>query len=256
LPSPRWTPLRALASVVLVLLVLAGQAPSWLDAGSRVEVGSTAPTPRAAASDLKPKIDWKRIPYGAKRRRQMAGYSKRHYGHRTWHLNDPNVIVEHYTDGNSFSSAWYTFAQNTKHDGEYPGVCAHFIIDTDGTIYQLVDTSIRCRHTIGLNWTAIGIEHVGTSDRQILRNRRMMNASLQLTLWLMAKYGIQVRNVIGHSESLRSPYHKELYPSWRCLTHSDWSHRHMRIYRRRLKRLARANGVPVGPKPAWGHSNC
>ena len=51
---------------------------------------------------------------------------------------------------------------------ELPGTCAHFVIDTDGTIYQLVSTSIMCRHTVGLNYTAIGIEHVGTSDAQIL----------------------------------------------------------------------------------------
>ena len=37
------------------------------------------------------------------------------------------------------------------------------MIDTDGTIYQLVRTDTICRHTVGLNWTAIGIEHVGTS---------------------------------------------------------------------------------------------
>ena len=47
---------------------------------------------------------------------------------------------------------------------ELPGVCSHFVIDRDGTIYRLVPTSIMCRHTVGLNWTAIGIEHVGQSD--------------------------------------------------------------------------------------------
>jgi beta-N-acetylhexosaminidase len=41
-----------------------------------------------------------------------------------------------------------------------------------------------CRHTVGLNWTAFGIAHVGTSDRQILGNRAQLSASLSLTLWL------------------------------------------------------------------------
>ena len=58
------------------------------------------------------------------------------------------------------------------HLGELPGVCAHFVIDTDGTIYQLVNLRVRCRHAIGMNWTAIGIEHVGTSDGQMLSSRR------------------------------------------------------------------------------------
>jgi N-acetylmuramoyl-L-alanine amidase len=51
-----------------------------------------------------------------------------------------------------------------------------------GTIYQLVRLPLSCRHTVGLNWTAIGIEHVGTSDREILSNQRQLRASLELTL--------------------------------------------------------------------------
>ena len=46
------------------------------------------------------------------------------------------------------------------------------MIDTDGTIYQLVPLTIMCRHTVGLNDTAIGIEHVGRSDGEVLGNAR------------------------------------------------------------------------------------
>ena len=80
----------------------------------------------------------------------------------------------------------------------------------DGTIYQLVPLTTACRHTVGLNSTAIGIEHVGTSDGAILSNPRQLNASLAPHAWLMSTYGIRLRNVIGHSESLTSPFHKEL----------------------------------------------
>ena len=48
------------------------------------------------------------------------------------------------------------------------------MIDKDGTIYQLVPITIMCRHTVGLNYTAIGIEHVGTSDQEILGNPRQL----------------------------------------------------------------------------------
>jgi N-acetylmuramoyl-L-alanine amidase len=218
-----------------------------------------AAAPDAAAltpSELKPPITWKRIPFGAARERQTAAYSKRHYGKRTWRLTDPQVIVEHYTDGTSFESAWNYFAANERHMGEMPGVCAHFIVDVDGTIYQLVNLAKRCRHAIGMNWTAIGIEMVGTSDRQILHRRPQIRAALRLTLWLVAREGIEVRNVIGHAETLESPYHHELYPSWRCLTHSDWLHADMQRFRRRLRRLARHAGVPIGPKPEWVDSGC
>ena len=126
-----------------------------------------------------------------------------------------------------------------------PGTCAHFVIDRDGTIYQLVPLSTICRHTVGLNWTAIGIEHVGTSDASILGNPRQLRASLKLTLWLMGRYRISLPNVIGHAESLTSRYHRERYAPWRCQTHGDWQHADMVTYRTALARLARAQHVAV-----------
>ena len=233
----------AVALACLLSIVASDVATTRAVASTRTEVGTIA----------RPDIVWRPIPFGPRRRHQMAAYSWRHYGRRTYRLTDPEVIVEHYTDGTSFQSAWNTFASNDTHLGEKPGTCAHFIIDTDGTIYQLVRLKIRCRHVIGLNQTSIGIEDVGTNARRILRNDAMMRASLRLTLWLMQRFGINVGNVIGHAESLMSPYHRELYPSWRCMTHSDWLHRHMKVYRRRLRDLALAEGVPGGAGPVWAH---
>ena len=205
---------------------------------------------------LRPPEVWKPIPFGAKRRSQMAAYSERHYGRRMWQLRTPKVIVEHYTDGLSWSSAWNAFAANTRHNGELPGVCAHFIIDRNGTIYHLVPLDTRCRHAVGMNWTAIGIEHVGTSDQMVLRDRRQMRSSIRLTLWLMQHFDINIGNVIGHAETLQSPYHHELYPSWRCLVHADFPHWAMHRYRRRVRHLANRRGIPVGKGPVWVDSGC
>ena len=203
----------------------------------------------ATAAPPKPPIVWKPIPFGAQRKAETAAYAKRHYGTSTWRLVDPKVIVEHYTASESFSSAYSTFAADTPDAElhELPGVCAHFVIDKDGTIYQLVPLTVVCRHTVGLNYTAIGVEHVGTSDAEILHDPRQLNASLRLTAWLMGRYAIELRNVIGHNESLTSPYHKELYAPWRCQTHGDWNRADMDVYRRRLTSLLRRYDVPVGP---------
>lgn len=218
-------------------------------------VAATAPrAPDIAA--LRPHIVWKPIPYGARRRRQMGAYSKRHYGVWKWKLTGPVAIVEHYTTGTTWQGAWNTFAANSKHLGEYPGTCAHFVIDTDGTIFQLVPLWIRCRHTIGLNQLAIGIEHVGRSDAEVIGNARQMNASLKLTLWLVAKFGIQTRNVIGHGESLQSPLRYERYAAWKCMTHTDMSRPAMQTYRGWLRDRERAAGVPVGPAPEWVDIGC
>lgn len=209
------------------------------------------------ASVPRPHTVWKPIAFTAKRRAEMAAYSKRHYGTAEWRLIHPHVIVEHYT-ASSFGSAYATFASDSPDSElhELPGTCAHFIIDSDGTIYQLVNLTTRCRHTVGLNWTAVGIEHVGYTDSDILRNPRQLAASLKLTLWLTQKLGIKLRNVIGHNESLTSPYHVERYPAWRCQTHGDWNYADMTIYRRKLRALARRYGIEMGALPKQGHSNC
>jgi hypothetical protein len=57
----------------------------------------------------KPHIVWKPIPFGAKRKAEMAQYSERHYGIHSYVLK-PRVIVEHVTATSSFSSAYNTFA--------------------------------------------------------------------------------------------------------------------------------------------------
>jgi beta-N-acetylhexosaminidase len=217
-----------------------------------------AATPVATAADIKPALVSRPIPYGAARRREMAAYSARHYGQRTARLSNPHVIVEHYTANNSFAATWNTFASDTPDVElhELPGVCSHFVIDSDGTIYQLAPLRLRCRHTVGLNWTAIGIEHVGTSDESILGNPRQLRASLRLTLWLMHRYGISLPDVIGHNESLTSPYHRELYTPWRCQTHGDWTHADMNRYRGDLAALARSEHVTVSRAGGPVSSHC
>jgi beta-N-acetylhexosaminidase len=202
-----------------------------------------------SAAALQPVIVQRPIPFPPARRAETAAYARRHYGLDTWRLRSPRVIVEHLTAGTSFASAFDTFAPD-RPDAELhqlPGVCSHFVVDTDGTIYQLVPLTTICRHTVGLNWTAIGIEHVALSDGAVLSNRRQLDASLRLTEWLMQRYGISLGNVIGHNESLTSPYHRELYRPWRCQTHADWRRADMDVYRARLAVVARRDGVPLGP---------
>jgi beta-N-acetylhexosaminidase len=193
-------------------------------------VSLATPAPR-------PHIVQKRIPFPPKRERETRSYAIRHYGLHTFQLRNPKVIVEHFTETSSFGPVWSTFAHDVPDVElhELPQVCAHFVIDRDGTIYELVPPNLICRHTVGLNWTAIGIEHVGTSDAQVMGDRRQLRASLSLTHWLQQRYGILTRNVIGHAESLSSPYHRERVASLRTQTHGDMAHPTMVRYRRLLR---------------------
>jgi N-acetylmuramoyl-L-alanine amidase len=227
----------ALACAGLLLVPLAGA------------TSATAPRPRIVA---------KPIPFPQKRKLEMQAYAKRHYGIDTWRLRSPKVIVEHITVSSTFGSAFATFATD-RPDAELhelPGTCAHFVVDTDGTIYQLVPLAIMCRHTVGLNWTAIGIEHVGLSDAQVLGNARQLAASLSLTAWLMDRFHIGLGDVIGHNESRTSRFHKELYAGWRCQTHGDWTKADMDAYRAKLAAVARGEGVSLGGRVRTKTPNC
>jgi N-acetylmuramoyl-L-alanine amidase len=196
-----------------------------------------------AALATRPPIRWHPIPFGADRRRQMRAYARRHYGLDRARLLEPRAIVEHFTASSTFGPAFNTFAANQPDVElhERPGVCAHFIVDRDGAIHQLVRLRWMCRHTIGLNHVAIGIEHVGTSDGDVMGRRRQRAASLELTAWLQDRFGIRTRDVIGHAESLSSPYHRERVAALRPRTHADFRHATMERYRGLLSE-ARSGG--------------
>ena len=195
-----------------------------------------APPPERPAGPKKPRIVQRPIPFPEKRKQEMEAYAQRHYGIDSWGLIHPHVIVEHVTVTPDFESVYNTFANDTADPelGELPGVCSHFVVDKDGTIYQLVPLDIMCRHTVGLNYTSIGIEHVGETDADILGNKRQLRSSLALTRWLRCRYGIKPRDVIGHNESLASRYHRENVERLKTQTHGDMTPASMKVYRREL----------------------
>jgi N-acetylmuramoyl-L-alanine amidase len=133
------------------------------------------------------------IPFGAQRKAQMVAYVRRHYGsfmRPTWRLIDPHVIVIHHTESPTFQSTWNTFAADTPDPElhELPNTCAHFVIDRYGKIYQLVSLGTMCHHTVGLNWTTIGIDNVGHSDAEVMGDRAQMNSNLRLVRWLRCRF--------------------------------------------------------------------
>jgi hypothetical protein len=205
-------------------------------AGVRRHSGAVLSVARAIAPQ---RVRAKPIPFPAKRREEMRGYARRHYGIDDWRLRSPKVIVQHYTVTDTFQPVYDYFATDAPDPelGELPGVCAHYVIDRDGTVYGLVPTTIMCRHTVGLNYTAIGIEHVGQSDAQVMGNRRQRTASLRLTRMLQGRHGIANRHVIGHNENRDSPFHRERVARLRTQTHGDFPKPVMDSYRRLLGRL-------------------
>jgi N-acetylmuramoyl-L-alanine amidase len=224
----------------------AANSPQTAERASTPPATSSAPHPASAFAQgrtseapppTRPPIVQSPIPFTAKRKAEMVRYAERHYALHTYRLIEPHVIVIHFTETPNFSSTFNTFAPDTPDPElhELPNTCAHFVIDADGTIHQLVPLGIMCRHTVGLNWTAIGIEHVGYSDAEVLDRPAQMRASLRLVRWLRCRYAIPIEDVIGHNESLSSPFHHENVSSLRTQTHNDFNHADMRRYRARLR---------------------
>ena len=232
--------MAVLAAAALALFVWASP-----NAEPAAPVEAAGPAPRgdladpAPRSTSRPQIAKRLIPYGAKRQAQMAAYSKRHYGVSESRLADPQLIVIHYAEAGSLSSIYNTFAPNNPdvEYGELPGVCSHYAVGAKGQIQRFVPDGVRCRHVVGLNHVALGIEHVGFSDGDVLGRKPELRASLRLTQWLRCREGLGIKRVIGHNESLDSRFYLELDPRFRGRTHGDFPTSAMRVYRRELREL-------------------
>jgi N-acetylmuramoyl-L-alanine amidase len=190
---------------------------------------------RSAASA--PPIRQWRIPFGPQRKRDMRRYARRHYGIDDHRLTDPRVVVLHLSVTDTARAVFNTFAPNRPDPElhELPNVCSHYVVAKNGQIFQLVSLRLMCRHTVGLNYTSIGIEHVGRSEAGVFARGRQLRASLALVRWLRERYGVRVRDVIGHNESLSSPYHRERVKRLQKQTHADFPRRIARRYRQMLE---------------------
>lgn len=105
-------------------------------------------------------------------------------------------------------------------------VSAHYLIGTDGKVYNLVDDNKRAWHAgksfwqgrEGLNHNSIGIEVCNLTLGQSPYSQPQIRAVLRLCKKLMKKYHIKPKNVLGHSDvaPTRKPDPGVCFP-WRYL---------------------------------------
>ena len=150
------------------------------------------------------KIINKPISYSAERIQLSLEYLQEHHGltQKTPTIV-PKMIVLHYTAGGTVESNYKYFnkthlesARNTLKKQSTLNVSSQFIIDRDGTIYQLMEPTQFARHTIGLNYCAIGIENIGSKKQPL--TEKQIEANAELVRYLTKKYKIEY--LIGHSE--------------------------------------------------------
>lgn len=116
----------------------------------------------------------------------------------------PTMVVVHWTviptleqTFAAFNPAELPAARDGIRSGGQLNVSSQFVIDRDGTIYQLLPETYMARHTIGLNYTAIGIENIA-DGQDLPMTEAQLDANARLIRYLAGKYPIEF--VLGHSE--------------------------------------------------------
>lgn len=158
------------------------------------------------------------IQWNEQRRRLSLEYlSLRHGLKQAEPVITPVMIVLHATESATLSSAFHTFDPPGMPAGERPflakasalNVSAHFFVDRDGTVVRLLPETTFARHTVGLNWCAIGVENIGGTPKAPL-NDAQTRASADLVRHLAGRFPI--RHLLGHHEYLayrKTPLWKE-----------------------------------------------
>jgi N-acetylmuramoyl-L-alanine amidase len=150
------------------------------------------------------KIIEKPIIFDATRTRLSIDYLKRRHDlvQKTPTIT-PTMIVLHWTASRTLMGTYNAFNKSILPSDRKAiagasslNVSSHFLVDRDGTIYQLLPDTTFARHVIGLNYCAIGIENVGSNDFPLTKAQLFANE--KLIRYLAKKYPIQY--LIGHYE--------------------------------------------------------
>jgi N-acetylmuramoyl-L-alanine amidase len=182
----------------------------------------------AGAADTETTIDPKatvRNIFDRERARLTVAYCLRHYGRASDELREPRMIVVHFTAFPTMDASFRFFApprldvvsRSDIKSGGLVNVSAHYLIDRDGAVVQLAPDNLVCRHTIGFNWTAIGIENVGNDAASLTDAQAAATAALVSRL--VARHP-SITCLIGHDE-----YRNSTLPHYRFFREHDRSYR-------------------------------
>lgn len=190
------------------------------------------------------------IVFDEQRERLSLDYLSTRYGmEQSTAKIDPRMVVVHWTVVPTLEKTFSVFnppvlpsSRTGISSASALNVSAHFLVDRDGSIYQLLPTSTFARHTIGLNHTAIGIENI--ADGQALPlTQAQIQANIALIDYLANQHKIDY--VIGHHEYKQFIGHalwKEKNPNY-LTEKNDPGDVNMRLIRNGLK-------APIKPLPA------
>lgn len=153
------------------------------------------------------KIHDRPIQFSAARVSGTMNYIADHYGERPEDINlVPRIIVLHWTAIDGFEETFAVFDPEGL-GASRPGlqgagqvnVSIQFVVDRDGTIYQLMPETWMARHCIGLNYSSIGVENVGGAHGIDNLTNAQIKANIRLVRYLAGKYPT-IQYLIGHME--------------------------------------------------------
>ena len=147
----------------------------------------------------------KPITFDEERKQLSLEYLEKRYGIVKEEASiEPQMVVVHYTVIPTMEKTYQAF-----YGSQLPGfrtaikgasalnVSSQYLIDRDGTVYQLLPDTVFARHVIGLNHCAIGIENVADGGDLPMTQKQLV-ANTRLIKQLAEKYPIEY--VIGHHE--------------------------------------------------------
>lgn len=149
----------------------------------------------------------KPVAFGETRVAMTKAYIKEHYGLDTDDITiAPQIIVIHYTGINDLNHSMARFTDEALPtdrpdiaDGGRLNVSAHYMVDTNGDLYRLMDETTMARHVIGLNYSSIGIENVGGAGHVQNLTKEQLDKNIALIENLLERYP-GITYLIGHYE--------------------------------------------------------
>jgi N-acetyl-anhydromuramyl-L-alanine amidase AmpD len=171
--------------------------------------------PRATARNI----------FDDERLRLTSDYCRTHYGLDSCRLTEPEMIVVHYTAFATLQESYRFFAPVTLDtvlrkdisSGGKVNVSAHYLVDWDGAVFQMAPDNVVCRHTIGFNHTAIGIENVGRNAADL--TEAQASSTADLISRLVARHP-SIAHLIGHYQ-----YRDSGLPHYRFFRENDPGYR-------------------------------
>lgn len=115
-------------------------------------------------------------------------------------LREIKFLVLHHVEADGVDHAIEQFKDHE--------VSSHFLIDEAGKIFELVDENDVAYHAgvsfwagvDGLNKNSIGIEFINSEPFLKKFTKEQMQAGVELCRYLIEKYKIESKNIVGHSD--------------------------------------------------------